>query len=134
MAALYLDNDVPASWARLLRIRGHDVITVRDLGTREATDGEHLLAATQQGRILITHNGDDYVLLHDAWRRWFREYSTVSNAPLHASILVVPQPKPQLDYWPVETAVAILEAFLVSTLDLSGRAFEWTPVHGWRER
>jgi len=134
LADLYLDHDVARDTARLLRARSHDVITAREIGSEHASDGAHLLAATQQNRVLVTHNGDDYLLLHDAWLRWFAEYSTATAAPHHAGILIIPQPDYRRNYWLSDVAAAEIDSFLARTADLMGRAYYWTPAHGWRER
>jgi len=66
----YLDNDVSVKVANLLNAKGHDVVSARSLDLRSATDAEHLLNAALSNRILVSHNFDDYELLHDAWQRW----------------------------------------------------------------
>lgn len=54
----YLDENVPVAVARQLRVRGIDVVTVRDLGLLGATDEIHLAQATQLNRVLCTHDAD----------------------------------------------------------------------------
>ena len=63
---------------------GHTATTPSELGTERAGDADHLLEATQQRRILVTHNRKDFLLLHNAWHTW-------AMAVPHAGILVLPQ-------------------------------------------
>jgi hypothetical protein len=89
LASFYLDSDVSMRLAPLLRAAGHDVTTAEDQGRRRATDDEQLLIAAQQRRILLTHNRKDFVLLHDAWRRWPAAFAI--SLPPHPGILVLDQ-------------------------------------------
>lgn len=70
MASLYLDADVKPAFQLHLQMRWHDVVVTRDLGALNATDAEQLLTATDQRRILITHNGKDFRTLCQEWRVW----------------------------------------------------------------
>lgn len=63
MPALYADHHVARRLARLLRHRGHAVVTVRQLGLDRAIDATHLLTGATRGAILLTHNERDFVLL-----------------------------------------------------------------------
>lgn len=89
LARLYLDEDFSFDIAHRLQGHGHDVATVRDLGLAGASDGTHLLKAEQERRLLISHNGDDFYLLHDAWLRWFQAHAP-PPVPRHAGVLIVP--------------------------------------------
>ena len=89
MPAFYLDNDVAHEVASFLGSEGHDAVTTRSIGRQAATDDEQLLTAAEQRWILVTHNWDDYTLLHGAWLRWSRAWQV---RPEHAGILVIPQP------------------------------------------
>ncbi len=62
--------------------------TATDLGLLRASDGHHLLLAAQAGRIFVTHNGDDFIMIQDAWVRWSRAWSVEA---MHAGILILPQ-------------------------------------------
>lgn len=70
MARFYLDNDVAAKVAVLLRARGHDAISARDLKREDASDDEQFFIASELERVFITHNEKDFILLYDAWKRW----------------------------------------------------------------
>jgi predicted nuclease of predicted toxin-antitoxin system len=55
---LLLDQDVYAITKRLLSSRGHDVVTVAQIGLSRADDEEILRIAQEQGRILVTRDRD----------------------------------------------------------------------------
>lgn len=59
-AELYLDEDVSALVASLLRARGFDVITAREEGMLGRSDAEQLARAASLGRCILTHNRVDY--------------------------------------------------------------------------
>ena len=127
MAGIYTDNDVPLRVAPLLRARGHDVTTTRDLGRTAARDDDQLLLAAQRGWTLVTHNRRDYELLHDAWRRWFSAFGIVE---MHAGILVLPQ-KPQLS---AEQIAQEVDALLTSGAPLANELYRWQRLGGWLRR
>jgi predicted nuclease of predicted toxin-antitoxin system len=56
---LYLDEDVEALVAELLRVYGFVAITARDAGQRQKSDVERLAYAISQGKTLLTHNRAD---------------------------------------------------------------------------
>lgn len=61
---LLLDADISPAVAAALRDRGHDVVGAREHRTLERLTDEALLAlATQEGRVLVTYNVRDYLLL-----------------------------------------------------------------------
>ena len=127
MADLHLDHNVSSQLALLLRDAGHDVIETRTIGMPRATDDVLLLTAAQAGRIFVTHNESDFVLLHNAWRRWSAAWG-VNVA--HAGILVLPQP-PHLD---VSLAAQALEHFLLSGVSLTSELYIFRRTGGWQQR
>ncbi len=88
MARFFLDNDFPLGVGDELQRLGHSVESARSTNREDRHDEDQLLYAATAGRILITHNRRDFLLLHDAWRRWTRAW-TVERA--HAGILVLQQ-------------------------------------------
>lgn len=50
----YMDEHVPAAVTAGLRKRGVNVLTAQGAGMVEATDKEHLIWATNQGRVIFT--------------------------------------------------------------------------------
>jgi hypothetical protein len=126
VAAFYLDNDVSLELALLLRARGHDVTSTRDLGAFRAGDVDQLLTAVRNGWVLLTHNRRDFTLLHDAWRVWPRAFNL--SLPAHRGILAL-DPAPPL--------VLAQEVFaLVSRVSPPLWADEllWWHRIGWRRR
>jgi predicted nuclease of predicted toxin-antitoxin system len=81
-ASLYMDEDMSALVATLLRSRGLDVTTVPEQSTLGKTDSEQLEFAASLGRCLVTHNRVDFERLHLQFTEEGRE---------HCGIIVVPQ-------------------------------------------
>jgi predicted nuclease of predicted toxin-antitoxin system len=84
---LALDEDVRTLLARLLRNRGHDVVSVLEVGRGGASDSEQLAWATANGRVLVTHNVADFARLATQWTPAFRHHAgllLVRQAPLGA--------------------------------------------------
>jgi hypothetical protein len=127
MAALHVDHNVSSQLALLLRRAGHDVIETRVIGMSRATDDALLLAAADGGRVFITYNEADFVLLHDAWRRWSAAWG-VNVA--HAGILVLPQP-PHLAN---SQAAQALDSFLLTSIPLASELYLFRRAEGWRQR
>lgn len=126
MAAFQLDHNVPARLRWLLHAAGHDVISAREQGLDRAPDADLLLAAAAAGRLLVTHNLRDFVMLHRAWRRWPIAWG-VAPAPEHSGILVIPQP-PHVQ--PDDLAWAI-EALLAGGTPIVNGLWRWVPSTGW---
>jgi predicted nuclease of predicted toxin-antitoxin system len=63
-AALYIDEDMSALVATLLRSRGLDVTTVPEQETLGKTDYQQLEFATSLNRCILTHNRVDFERLH----------------------------------------------------------------------
>ncbi len=127
MASLYTDHNVALPTATALRIvYGHDIVTARDLGLERADDAVHFLTAAQQGRILITHNAKDFVLLQEAWLLWSVAWGV---APTHAGVLVIPH------RWLPPQAAREIDAFLNDHLihTLTNRLYAWRSGVGWTD-
>lgn len=60
---LYLDEDVSALVAKLLRVRGFTVQTTQEAGRTETDDDKQLEYAVSQQRVVLTHNRDDFAQL-----------------------------------------------------------------------
>lgn len=60
---LYLDEDVSALVADLVRARGFTVLTTREAGNRQANDADQLAYAVSQRKTLLTHNRADFEAL-----------------------------------------------------------------------
>ena len=85
-AELYLDEDVSALVAVLLRARGFDALTARDDQRLGRSDGEQLARAAELGRCMITHNRVDFENLQ-------REHLDLGKS--HAGIIVATRRTPQ---------------------------------------
>jgi hypothetical protein len=124
MAEFYLDHNVSAELARLLRATNHTVIAARDIQFKHAKDDLHLLVASQRGWILVSHNEGDFVLLRDAWRRWSAAWGV---AEPHAGIAIVPQ-------FPRATSSQVAQALdeLINMRpSLTNELHFWRPTSGW---
>jgi predicted nuclease of predicted toxin-antitoxin system len=64
---LYLDEDVNVLVADLLKARGFDAVTTRDVGNLHASDAEQLAYTASQARTLVTHNRTDFEELVQAY-------------------------------------------------------------------
>lgn len=66
-AAAYLDEDVSALVATLLRFRGLNVTTAREENMLGQPDEAQLAYAAQKERCILTHNRGDFEQLHLAY-------------------------------------------------------------------
>lgn len=64
MIKLYLDEDVPEAIAAALRLRGYDVITVKEADRKGISDIEQLKYASSENRIIFSFNIADFYKLH----------------------------------------------------------------------
>lgn len=66
MASFYTNENFPIKIAQYLRQMGHDVLTSHEAGkaNQRIPDEEVLAFATQSGRILLTLNRWDFIVLH----------------------------------------------------------------------
>jgi hypothetical protein len=63
---LYLDDDSANHvLVKLLRREGHDVLVPTDYNMSGAKDPSHLRRAVKEKAALLSHNYDDFKLLHD---------------------------------------------------------------------
>jgi hypothetical protein len=71
VARVIADEDFPRPVAEMLREYGHDSITVGELqlANKETPDSQILATATELGRIVLTHNRQDYIRLHQGGAR-----------------------------------------------------------------
>jgi predicted nuclease of predicted toxin-antitoxin system len=98
---LLLDEDSQGNaLVRLLRDAGHDIVTVAEAGLAGQDDPAILAYAKNAGRVLLTRNGKDFLMLHQA-------------DSSHAGILVEHQdaaPSKNMTYRQIVTAIAKIEA------------------------
>ncbi len=81
--ALYTDEDVHAALAVELRRRGYDAESCHEAGrgNRAIPDEEQLAYATEQGRVIITFNAADYILLDQEWKAAGRQHIGIVVSP-----------------------------------------------------
>ncbi len=127
VASFLLDHNVSRHLLPPLRRLGHDALSARDLGLDRVDDDILLTVATDAGRILVTHNGGDFIVLHRVWRRWSRRWGAREE---HAGILILPQ-RPAL---PTPETAGVLDALAVRGA-LANELFEYRkpPASHWRQ-
>lgn len=124
MTRLHFDHNVAADLLPLLRGAGHDIVTADELSLSAATDAEHLLAAAEDKRVLLTYNARDFLLLHDAWRRWSTAWRVMRH---HAGILILTAP-PALS---IPESAREVDALLAAQLPLTDQLYRWGRSGGW---
>ncbi|RJQ60690.1 MAG: hypothetical protein C4530_07170 [Desulfobacteraceae bacterium] len=60
---LYLDEDISPRIARLLREMGIDAVSAHEAEKTGASDEEQLLEAVGDGRVMVTRNRNDFIVL-----------------------------------------------------------------------
>lgn len=86
----YLDENVAEGLTGALARLGVEAVTTAHVGRKSASDAQQLLYARETGRALITHNNNDFLLMHETLILWSRAWN-VPNPMLHAGILVIDQ-------------------------------------------
>jgi hypothetical protein len=127
VAHLYFDNDVSHRLIPDLEAAGHTVLTARDRGLAEADDNTQFLAVVRTSRLLVTHNRNDFALLHDAWRLWPVEFGVA--LPAHPGILVLDHGSPGVLYDAMGAFLATMQAAA-----LANELFWWRHRDGWHRR
>jgi hypothetical protein len=101
---LALDEHFPPEIARQLRLRGHDVVTARELVTgTDRSDAELLARATAERRAVVTEDVADFVELHRA---------AVSSGRRHAGLVFTSPRRYPRTRRAIGRLVSALEAFL----------------------
>jgi Domain of unknown function (DUF5615) len=129
-----LDEGVSHPLASLLRSQGWDIDSAKELGRLGLRDVQVLLRAVAEGQTHITHNGNHFYALHEAWVTWRRSWSIEVERvtgmrillPHHAGILIAPQ----ID---VRDLVPILEEFGPDHESIADRLFVWSLGRQWQE-
>jgi hypothetical protein len=129
VADLLADHNFSRPLVLLLRRRGHDTVTSRELGLDRSSDGHHLLQAANLGRILLSYNERDFILLQDTWFRWATAWGV---QPRQSGILILP---PRLNWSPARAADEIESVVSPVTEPRSSQAanglWRWRPARGW---
>jgi hypothetical protein len=129
VADFSFDENVAEQTAHDLAELGHDVLTARQARTKGIDDARQLALAVRFGRILVTYNRTDFLLLHRAWRLWSHDWQ-VSDRARHLGILILPQP-PVLA---ASEAAGLLDRFVREQAAIANRFFVWSRGLGWRPR
>lgn len=141
MASYFIDHNMSPRVVDLLRDRGQEAATARDLGLSAVHDGCILMACAKAHRIIVTQDYGDFWELHQSWQLWTRAWGVTPGAmplltlndmspfPLrHAGILTVPQAprelRPQL--------VAALIAFAASGVEIENELYRLDFSRGWQ--
>jgi predicted nuclease of predicted toxin-antitoxin system len=74
---VYLDEDVDVLLAPLLAVHGIDCLTTVADGNVGRTDEEQLTFATQESRVLVTHNRTDFEGLALTWWAQQRDHAGI---------------------------------------------------------
>ena len=110
MIKLYLDEDVPEAVALALKLRGYDVLTVREALKKGLSDIDQLKLASLEERILFTHNIADFSMLHKEFTK---------NGWQHKGIIVSKQ-------WPIGVIVnALLKLLSTLTSEMATNQILW---------
>lgn len=109
----------------LLEDNGHDILASRDVNSERLPDDVLLLTTVRLGRVFITHNRNDFRMLHDAWVTWPAAFGMA--LPPHPGVLL-------LDSGPPETLAQVLVDFfdVVRPDNLPNTIFWWHHRDGWR--
>jgi hypothetical protein len=128
VARFALDENFEARTAIELRSLGHDVATAAMLNVRGTPDYRLLLVAVDDARIVITHNIDDFLLLHCIWQSLATRWSVVPEQAWHPGILGMTQyTTDAADY-----AQQIHEHS--QGLSIAGEMYVYRPSTGWQLR
>ncbi|MGA7672958.1 MAG: DUF5615 family PIN-like protein [Nitrolancea sp.] len=125
MANFLLDHNFVHRAAILLRERGHNAVTARDVRLAEAADPEYFVRAATHEEILLTFNAKDFRLLQYAWRRW----TMVWQLPLiHHGVISIPQNQ----RWDAIRIAQEVGNFMMGGYPLQNELYEWDDGGGWK--
>lgn len=116
MIKLYLDEDVPEVIALSLRLRGYDVVTVKEMERKGLTDIEQLQFASSGERVIFTHNIADFYKIHSDFMKKEIEHSGIilsKQLPIGVIIKALLKLITNLNYEKVRNSVVWLSDWVV---------------------
>ncbi len=113
MLKLYMDENIDRTIAQQLQQKGIDVLRCQEAGMLGATDDDHLILATAQGRTILT--GDEDFLILDA------EYRT--SGKQHAGIAYIAPDKLKALGVIIKSLAFLYDAVTVGATDLETEVF-----------
>lgn len=78
----YFDTHIAKVVANQLRAKGVDVVRCEEVGMAEASDEEHLVYASKEGRIMVSQD-DDFLTLDADWQQQNRSHTGIMYEPQH---------------------------------------------------
>lgn len=112
---LLLDEHISPDVAEGLRGRGHDAVSVIEIGRRTEDDDVLWRKAIEAGRAMVTYNRDDFIAL--------AAESFQNNEPHPGLIVISPKTIPPSD---IGGLVRALERLLTSGEDIAGQTLYLT--------
>ena len=86
---LYLDEDISPKVSVILRKRGIDAVSAHEAGMLEASDENQLCFAVAEGRVMVTRNRDDFIVLTVQFFEALKP---------HKGLIIVPHSLPGSDF------------------------------------
>jgi predicted nuclease of predicted toxin-antitoxin system len=77
MIKLYLDENVPEAVSVALRLRGYDVVTVKEVGRKGLSDIEQFKYVSSENRVILTFNIADFYKIHLKFMREGTEHAGI---------------------------------------------------------
>ncbi len=124
MPIFYTDHNISLRLVRFLREAGDDIISAREYGLEQARDPMQVLTAATLGRVLLTHNESDFLLLHEAWRLWTAMWGVVVD---HAGVIILPQH----ERWHPARSAQEIESIVADGAALTNNLWLWRSSRGW---
>jgi microsomal dipeptidase-like Zn-dependent dipeptidase len=78
----YTDTHIARAVTEQLRARGVDIVRCEEVGRADASDEEHLEYATEQDRVLITHDAD-FLRLNQTWQEQGQAHAGIMFVQSH---------------------------------------------------
>lgn len=130
MVRLFLDEDMSLRLVQALNERGIDALSAND-GYKGLNDAAQLLSSRSLGRVLVTNNTSDFLLLHQAWITWSSAWN-LGEMERHAGMLLI-HSAPGFDSQLIADEIRLLLDRMSRASSFENRAISWDVKWGWRE-